>query len=138
MILIDTNIIVYAAGTPHPYKEACNRILAEESSGGGRFTIDVETLQEVLHVYSARHERQRGFETFDDLLRIFPNPIPIQRSEAAIARELMERYTGLTARDALHAAVVIVHSLEGIASADSAFGQISGLKRFDPLELYPS
>ena len=41
----------------------------------------------------------------------------------------------MASRDAIHAAVVFEHRLEGIISADRAFDGIAGLTRFDPKEL---
>lgn len=86
-------------------------------------------MQEVLYVYGARNQRKKGFDTVDDLLVIFPNPIPIGREEIEEARDLMRQYNFLVARDAIHAAVVRVHRLDGIISADRAFDRVAGVKR---------
>ena len=48
---------------------------------------------------------------------------------------LMAETRDLSARDAIHAAVVIEHGLEGIVSADHDFDRILGLVRFDPITL---
>ena len=82
--------------------------------------VDVELLQEILHVYAARKERAKGFDTIDDLLVLFPNPIPIGREEVETARDLMHSNSFLGARDAIHAAVVQTHDLEGIVTADKS------------------
>jgi uncharacterized protein len=39
----------------------------------------------------------------------------------------------ISARDALHAAVAIIHGLEGICSYDSGFDRIPGLRRVEPV-----
>jgi predicted nucleic acid-binding protein len=88
-------------------------------------------LQEILHVYDGRRERKKGFDTVDDLLVLFPNPIPIGREEVETARDLMRAYSFLGARDAIHAAVVQTYDLEGIVTADKVFDRIRGVKRFD-------
>ena len=67
----------------------------------------------------------------DDLLVIFPNPIPVGREEIETARDLMRAFSVLGARDAIHAAVVQTHDLEGIVTADNIFERIKGVKRFD-------
>jgi hypothetical protein len=51
------------------------------------------------------------------------------------ARNLLEQYPSLQARDAIHAAVVFANRLEGIISADGSLGLIRGLVRFDPTEI---
>jgi predicted nucleic acid-binding protein len=135
-MLVDANIVFYATGRPHPYKRPCLQILVDAARGVLQANVDVEVFQEVLHAYSLRGERKRGLSTFDDLLLTFPAPISIEREDIIGARTLLEHYTGLSARDAIHAAVVLNHGLEAIISADRAFDEITEIKRLDPLELY--
>jgi uncharacterized protein len=128
--LIDTNVIVYALGKSHPLKENSRRILADVATGSLEATVDVETLQEILHLYSSRWERKKGFETVDNLLVLIPRPVAIQREDIEEAGKLMAQYSFLGARDAIHAAVLITHGLEGIITADRVFGRIRNLTRF--------
>ena len=131
MRLIDTNVVIYAAGKAHPLREGAREVLDQVGEGTLQANIDTEVLQEILHVYDAREERAKGFDAIDDLLVLFPNPIPIAREEIETARDLMGAYSFLGARDAIHAAVVQTHDLEGIITADKVFDRIKGLKRFD-------
>ncbi len=131
MRLIDTNVVIYAAGKAHPLQEEARKVLDQVGEGTLQAIIDTEVLQEILHVYYARRERTKGFDTIDDLLVLFPNPIPIGREEIETARDLMRAHSFLSARDAIHAAVVQTHDLEGIITADKVFDRIKGLKRFD-------
>ena len=48
---------------------------------------------------------------------------------------LLRDVPGIASRDAVHAAVVVVHGLEGIVSADRDFDRIPGLRRYDPADL---
>ena len=130
MRLIDTNVVVYAVGKSHPLRESSRRILSEIAAGTLQATVDVETLQEILHLYGSRNERRKGFETLDDLLVLFPNPVAIDRDEVEAARDLMRQYSFLGARDAIHAAVVQTHNLDGIVTADKVFQRIKGIRRF--------
>ena len=131
MRLIDTNVIVYAVGSVHPLKQVADRILSDIAAGTLAANLDVETLQEVLYLYSSRGERKKGFRTIEHLLMLFPNPFPIGREEIERARDLMMEHSFLGARDGIHAAVVQTHDLEGIVTADKVFDRIKGLKRFD-------
>lgn len=131
MRLIDTNVVIYAAGKAHPLQEEARRVLDRIAEGASHANVDAELLQEILHVYDARKERAKGFDTIDDLLVLFPNPIPIGREEIETARDLMRAYSFLGARDAIHAAVVQTHDLEGIVTADKIFDRIKGVKRLD-------
>jgi predicted nucleic acid-binding protein len=47
----------------------------------------------------------------------------------------MAETPGLSPRDAIHAAVVIEHGLDGIVSADQDLDRIPGLGRYDPIEV---
>jgi predicted nucleic acid-binding protein len=128
--LIDTNVIVYTVRSIHPLKEASERILSDVAAGTLAANVDAETLQEILHVYSSRGERRKGFRTLEQLLTLFPNPFPIGREEIESTRDLMMEYSFLVTRDAIHAAVVQTHGLEGIVTADNVFDRIKGVKRF--------
>ena len=134
MKLIDTNIIIYAVGRPHLYREPCARILREASANVDAYTIDAEVLQELLHVYTMRAERRHALQIFDRSLKLFPNPIPIGRAELVGARDLMQQHTQISSRDALHAAVAMTSGLEGIVTTDRGFRMIPGLEVFDPAE----
>ena len=57
-----------------------------------KYNIDVELLQEIMHVYSARGARRFGFEIFDILVDLFPDPLPIGLAEIVAARVILERY----------------------------------------------
>ena len=135
MKLIDTNIIIYAVGRPHQYREPCARILREASTDADAFAIDTEVLQELLHVYTMRAERRQALQVFDRSLSLFPNPLPVGRSEMVHARDLMEQHTQLSSRDALHAAVVVTCGLEGIVTTDRGFRVIPGLEVLGPTEV---
>lgn len=136
MKLIDTNVLVYALGGPHPYKASSQKIMEKYAAGEIEVNISTEVLQEILDVY---HRRQRNPEfalrAFDQLVIQFPSPFPILTGTARTARDILERNPRLQARDAFHIAVVFEHRLEGIISVDRAFDQVAGLKRFDPKEL---
>ena len=76
----------------------------------------------------ARNERRRFYtEDFGS----FPEPYSDGREEIETARDLMHSNSFLGARDAIHAAVVQTHDLEGIVTADKVFDRIKGVKRFD-------
>lgn len=130
MRLIDTNVVVYAGGKDHPLKDSARRILSDIAGGALQANLDAETLQEILHLYSSRGERRKGFETLRDILVLFPNPIPVGREEVEKACDFMRQYFFLGARDAIHAAVVMLHGLEGIITADKAFDRVKSVKRF--------
>jgi len=96
------------------------------------FNIDTELCQELLYVYGRRGERKQGLKTVESLIELFPGIFPIDSGVIIETKILMDKYPNLMARDAIHAAVALVNGLEGIVSVDKVFGEIKGLKRFEP------
>ena len=47
---------------------------------------------------------------------------------------MLDEYEKLMARDALHAAVVEIHTLDGICSYDGDFDLITSIRRLEPLQ----
>lgn len=135
MRLLDANVVIYAIGREHFYRRPCQLLMEQAQDQPDDFVIDVEALQEVLHFYSRRGELNRGIESVEGLLSRLPNIIPVSAAEIRVAMRLMSETRNLSARDAIHAAVVIEHGLEGIISADGDFDHIPGLRRFDPIAL---
>ena len=133
MKLLDTNIIVYAAGRKHPHKEKCAKLLNEAVASPGAYNVSVEVLQEILHVYYNKREKDKGVELVEGLLHIFPQSFTISTVEIEIACMLLNKYERLNARDALHAAVVINYNLEAIVSFDKHFDSLSEIKRLEPI-----
>ncbi len=136
MKLLDANVPSYAVGDESPFKVACMRILQHHAeTAEPLYTVDVELLQEILHFYRARKQIEKALAVFDNLMRAFPEPLPILREELTLARDLLERYPTLQARDALHCAVVLTNQLEGIVSVDRGFDLVREVTRFDPVTL---
>lgn len=135
MKLIDTNVFIYAVGREHEYKEICLRLMNEFEQGQHDVNIDTELLQETLHHFWSRGRHRAGLEMFDRLTLAFPDAIPITIAEARAARDIMAGHPHLESRDAIHAAVVMVHGLEGIISTDRDFDSVSEITRFDPRDL---
>ena len=137
MRLIDANVPIYAVGSPHPYKEPCLRILEIVDEGNHDFLMDFEVLQEVLHVMRRRGRASVGFELVSGLIWSLRSIISIGTAEINAAIGLLREYPQINTKDAIHAAVVQLHGLEGVVSADRHFDVIRGVKRFDPIEMFP-
>ena len=136
MKLLDTNIVVYAIGGPHPYRGPCRRLFEDIAQGNNDYQIDVELLQEVLYIYSYRAERAQALDVFDRLLKIFLDPLPFREGEARKARELLGRYGQLSPRDAVHLGVAITHGLEGVVTTDQGMARVEEVICYDPADIY--
>jgi predicted nucleic acid-binding protein len=133
MILIDTNIIMYAAGAEHPHKQPSAQLLQQVAAGDVDAIIDAETLQEILHRYRSIKRWADGRRVYDLARQIFPEIIPLTSEVLDNARRLLDANSRLMARDALHAAIVIGEGLDAICTYDRDFDGIPGVRRIEPL-----
>ena len=132
MILVDANILMYAAGAEHPNKVPSVQLLEKIADGSVDATLDAEVLQEVLHRYRAINRWTDGSKVYDDARRIFGMVVPITTEILDHARALLDEHDGISARDALHAAVVVVHDLDALCSYDRGFDRIGTVRRVEP------
>jgi len=132
VILLDTNLFMYAAGADHPNKAPAGRFLERVASEEVEAVIDAETLQEILHRYRAIRRWGDGRRVYDLARTLVPAVLPVTAPILDRARTLMDQYPGLMARDALHAAVALDHTGGAICSFDDDFDAIEGVRRTSP------
>lgn len=132
MILLDANIFMYAAGAPHPCKAPSVALLRRIAQGDVAAAVDAEALQEILHRYRAMGRWADGARVYDLARTVVPDVVPITAAILDRARALMEQLPMLMARDALHAAVVLLGDFEALCSYDRDFDVIPGLVRIEP------
>jgi uncharacterized protein len=132
VLLVDANIFMYAGGAEHPHKAAAVAQLERFAGGEEEGAIDAEILQEILHRYRAIGRWREGGRLYDLVRRVIPLVFAIDERLTDRARDLLEQYPHLMARDALHAAVVFEHGLRGICTFDRDFDGIRGLARVEP------
>jgi len=132
MILVDANVLMYAAGSEHPNKAPSVRFLESVADGTVDAAIDAEVLQEILHRYRALNRWQVGRQVYDAARRIFSVVLPVTSDVLDIARSQMDEHPSLTARDALHASVVDHYNLDGLCSFDRDFDRVPELDRSEP------
>lgn len=129
MILIDSNIPMYLVGSPSPHKTDSQRLLERLVSERQRLVTDAEVLQEVLHRYVSVNRRHDIQLAFDALLSVVDEVLPIDRTVAERAKQIVLSYHRLSARDALHVAVMEQHGIERIVSFDAGFDGVAGITR---------
>jgi len=132
MILLDANILMYAAGAPHAHKRPCLELLDRVAREEIEVAADVEVLQEVLHRYRAIGRWEDGKRVYDLARRIISTWLPVDLPILDRARQLLETSPRLSARDALHAAVYFEVDADALCSFDRDFDQIRGLHRIEP------
>jgi uncharacterized protein len=129
VILVDSNIPMYLIGAPHPHKTDAQRLLERFLSERQRMVTDAEVLQEILLRYRAINRHQDIQPAFDALLGIAEDVFPIDRPVVERAKQIVLGYRHLSARDAVHLAVMEKHGIEQILSFDSGFDRFPGITR---------
>jgi len=132
VILIDSNIFMYAAGTEHPFKRPSGTFLERVARNETEAAIDAEVLQEILHRYRALQRWEEGARLFSLTRRIVPLVLPVTGEVMDGAKTLLDRYPHLAARDAVHAAVASLHGIPTICSYDRDFDSVEGVDRIEP------
>jgi len=129
VILVDSNIPMYLIGAPHPHKSDTQRLLEKLVSDRQRLVTDAEVLQEILHRYVAIDRRDAIQPAFDALLGVVDQVLAVDRTVAERAKEIVLGRRQISARDAVHLAVMEQHGIEQILTFDSGFDGFPGIKR---------
>jgi len=135
LILVDSNILMYAGGASHPNKGPSIALLESIAKGEVDGVIDAEVLQEILHRYRSIGRWKDGSKVYDLTRKIIPLVFPITVEILDRARALLGKYPKLMARDALHAAVCIGNDVQTICSYDRDFDDVEEIKRTEPPDL---
>ncbi len=135
MILLDANVLMYAAGREHPHKEPSVTLLERIARGAVESAIDAEILQEILHRYRSLGRTRDGFRLYDLTRTVVRTVLPVTDAVMDEARSLLESHPRLAARDAVHAAACLVFNADAFCSYDRDFDRIEGLRRVTPDEL---
>jgi predicted nucleic acid-binding protein len=129
VILIDSNIPMYLVGASHPHKSDAQRWLEKLVSDRERLVTDAEVLQEILHRDVAIDRRDAIQPAFEVLLGIVDQVLGIDRVAVERAKEIVLGHRNLSARDAVHLAVMEQHGIDRILTFDSGFDGFPGVTR---------
>jgi predicted nucleic acid-binding protein len=129
MIFVDSNIPMYLVGAAHPLKGEAQRLLDAAIGAGERLVSDAEVLQEILHHYVAIKRRDAIQPAFDALLGVVDEVFPISAADVERAKAIVLGKRQLSARDALHAAVMERERIGRIMSFDAGFDALPGVMR---------
>jgi len=129
LIFVDSNIPMYLIGAAHPHKIDAQRLLEQFVSERQRLVTDAEVLQEILHRYVAIDRRDAIQAAFDALLGIVDEVFPVEAMAVERAKTIVLGRWRLSARDALHLAVMEQQGVERIMSFDTGFDGFPGISR---------
>ncbi len=129
MILIDSNIPMYLVGGAHPHKIDAQRALERCIVGGLRLVTDAEVLQEILHRYVAIGRRDAIQPAFDAVLGVVDDVLPVEAADVERARKIVLGTLRISARDAIHLAIMERRGIDRIMSFDAGFDGFPGVTR---------
>jgi predicted nucleic acid-binding protein len=129
MILVDSNVPMYLVGAPHPHKIDAQRLLERCITEHRRLVTDAEVFQEILHRYVAIGRREAIQPAFDALNGVVDEVLAIALEDVERAKEIVLGWSQLSARDAVHLAVMERHGITQILSFDLGFDQFPGITR---------
>jgi predicted nucleic acid-binding protein len=130
LIFVDSNIPMYLVGAPHPHKADARRLLERAVGDGERLVSDAEVLQEILHRYVAISRRDAIQPAFDALFGIVDEVYPVEAGDVERAKAIVLGSSRLSARDAIHVAVMQRRKVAKILSFDSGFDGVPGVTRY--------
>ena len=120
---------MYLVGAPHPHKADARRLLESVIASGERLVSSAEVLQEILHRYVGLRRPDAIQPAFDALLGVTDEIFPVEREDVEHAKRTLDGMPELSARDALHVAVMKRREVRRILSFDTAFDRVPGIER---------
>ena len=129
MIFIDANVPMYIVGDDDALKRDSMLLVEQAIVRQQRLVTSAEVLQEIVHRYS--HIRrveaiETAFRTIDAYVDVV---LPVTSEDVRSAHRILVEVPRLTARDALHVAVMRAHGISEIMSFDRHFDLVDGITR---------
>ena len=129
MIFVDSNVPMYLVGSPHPNKLASEQTLAALIARREKLVSDAEVLQEILHRYAAIERLDAIQPAFDALLGLVDELFPIELENVQRAKTILLGKYELSARDAIHLAVMEQRGVQRILTFDQGFDHYPNVRR---------
>ncbi|MGH9190304.1 MAG: type II toxin-antitoxin system VapC family toxin [Acidimicrobiales bacterium] len=132
MIVVDTTVMVYALGDPHPLREPCRHLLDAVDARRVAATTTIEAVQEFAHVRARRRSRHAAAASARYYARLLSPLLAPSMSDLLGGLELFEENPRLGSFDCILAATAMSNNVEALVSADTGFSGVHGLNHVDP------
>ena len=120
---------MYLIGAAHRHKADAQVLLERLTVAGERLVTDAEVLQEILHRYASIKRRDAIGPAIQLILAIVDDVFAIEKADVLRAGEIVQSKSSLSARDAIHIAIMERRGVLSILSFDADFDRWPGLKR---------
>jgi predicted nucleic acid-binding protein len=129
VIFVDSNVPMYLVGSPHPNKVAAEEAIAALIAKQEKLVSNTEVFQEILHRYSAIGRLDAIQAAFDAVLGLVDEVFPIELENVERAKTILLGKYRLSARDAIHVAVMEQRGMQRILSFDRGFDRYPHVQR---------
>ena len=129
MVFVDSNVPMYVAGREHALRDPARRLLERARRGHIDICTSTEVLQEILYRYASLKRLDLAATVYDLFVQLCPTVLPVTLADTDRAKSLLMTVDGLSARDAVHAAVMLNHDISAIATFDEGFDKVHGIER---------
>jgi len=129
VIFVDSNVPMYLVGSPHPNKLAAEHAIAGLIARQEKLVSNTEVFQEILHRYAAIERLDAIQAAFDAVLGLIDEVFPIELENVERAKTILLGKYPLSARDAIHVAVMEQRGIQRILSFDQGFDRYPHVQR---------
>ena len=129
MIFVDANIPMYVIGDEDRHKLDAQHAVERLTGEGRRLVTSSEVFQEILHRYLSIARREAIELAFELLRGIVDDVLAVEEGDVFAAKDIVHAHTGMSARDALHVAVMRRGGIAEILSFDRGFDTVAGVSR---------
>ena len=123
---------MYIVGADHPHKIDAQQLIGRLVREQRRLATSSEVFQEILYRFVVTDRRDKIELAFDTLRGLVDDVLAVEGADVFAAKDLLYAHPRLSARDALHVAVMRRHEITEIASFDRGFDAMSGITRLPP------
>lgn len=118
MVFVDTNVFVYAVGSPHPLQAPARDFFREATESGRPLCTSAEVMQELMHLYLPVDRVETLDRALSLLTRAIPTIWPVEPADVRLARALVKDHPGLSARDLVHLASCVRRDVDEAMTFD--------------------
>ena len=129
MIYVDVNVPMYLVGSDAAWRTEALDVALRVAERNESVVTSSETFQEILHRYRAIRREDALQQAWDQTLALVDEVLPVDYDDVEHAKGIQLARRGVTARDALHLAVMERRGITTIASFDGVFDAVPGLER---------
>ena len=121
MTFVDTNVIMYSVGRPHPLREPAREFFAESARLRRVLCTSAEVLQELIHAYLPVQRESTLDSAMALVARARIEVWPLESDDVHLAWRLRTRFPMVPARDLCHLASCRRRGVTDVKTFDRAF-----------------